>query len=617
MEIIAELIYPKEVLIKEMVEGWITKKELIQQMKQNWKQSDVSKVDDYIAELKREGKLEHNEKAEMFRIDNSYFNSIANELSRSKVDITWTACKRCGKTPRANYGNWCMECSDELGLSGAFEKKERLKKELKNMLIKNNGSFTSKEISSKTKISEKVVVDVANDLKESGVVTGNEEEGYTLTEEYRKKLDEEKPKEIDIPFTNKEIAKLKSKGLVNDKEFTDKGNQFVKEAINKEYVNFAGQRLVNNRGITIEELVEAKGNSREETEQMINDLVDVGAVKQLDTGRYVVSDSMQQKLLSKGHIEKNVINKLEEASLLTNPDDVVNKDVYFPTIRHGYLNLKFNLEKKRELKFPEEVQKILWKEHGYNPDGADGGNILEDAEMFEIDPKTIMILQLTDNEIFERQTPFPKFVIDCDVNIDGFWFKGFYVTTKGHVLTFWGNRDGYCDNFLLFETFNPNLTGLEKYFVTNELNKKILKKVKIFICNFIDFLNNPEVRIAKMERSVKNMQRRLKKGKEVLPSAHKIIISSELKSYFDKMHEPSERASFSHRFIVRGHFKRFWNKKRFRILYEQLAQHTLDTKRYYVDSQIKQGEDVIMIWNKPFIKGKGVLVSHKYELKKE
>ena len=314
----------------------------------------------------------------------------------------------------------------------------------------------------------------------------------------------------------------------------------------------------------------------------------------------------KQEFTDKGNkLVKNVIDRIEDT------------DKFYPIIRHGYLHLKHKLDTKKD--YPDDLIKICKEQMGFDLNKRTP-HLLEDAELFEIDPKTIWILQMTDNDIFERNLPFRKFVIDCNLNIDKYWFKGFLVigdeVNRTWVWTYFGLRDGYCDEFLLF-TLDPEGTyhgskeeaQKDKGVITSTIgiDKKPLNKRRIFICNFIDFLNNPEVKIIKFERSQKNVERRLRQGKEILPSAHKIIIRGELKTYIEKMHDPTG-VIYSHKFIVRGHFKRFWNKKRFRKLYDELEHNRLPknkdgSEKYYVDSRIKEGEKILMIWNKPFVKG--------------
>lgn len=331
-----------------------------------------------------------------------------------------------------------------------------------------------------------------------------------------------------------------------------------------------------------------------------------------------VEESTVKKMQDLGELEPDgrTINEKGNRRISRTMDKMIKQEEkYYPTIRHGYLHLKHKFKEGHE--YPEEVKKYS-KEAGYDLDEVTTKHMLDNAELFEIDNKTKWILLMTDNELFERKTPYERFVLDCDLNIDNLWFKGFLVTSKGLTWTYFGKTDGFCEKPLMFHSFSKNLDNLEKHFIENTELKNhtnTIKKLKTFICNFIDFLNNPEVRIIRFERKQKNIERRLRQNKEILPSANKIIISGQLKVYIDKMHDSSDWEGYNYRFWVRGHFKRFWNKKRYSKLYSLLQINELPSK-YYVDDNIKPNDKIIMIWNKPFIKGSGILIEHKYELKK-
>lgn len=277
--------------------------------------------------------------------------------------------------------------------------------------------------------------------------------------------------------------------------------------------------------------------------------------------------------------------------------------------RTSYLHFKYMLDKK--IDYPEEVKKYS-KEVGYDLDKIAQKDLLDEANLFEIDEKTKWILQMTNNEIFERQLPYPKVMLDCDLKLDNLWFRGFLVTKTGYTWTYWGEKDLLCTNPLIFNAFSKEQEKVEKY-LQKDINKSTIKKLKVFVCNFFDFINNPEVRIIKLTRSEKNRQRRIREGKEPLPSTNKIRIMGTLKTYLEKPEWSGEH--FNYRFWVRGHFMRFWNKKRFTELYKKLEQNNLPND-YYVDDKIRHHQRIIMRWKKPFVKGSGVLVSKRYEVKK-
>ncbi len=295
-------------------------------------------------------------------------------------------------------------------------------------------------------------------------------------------------------------------------------------------------------------------------------------------------------------------------NLLDSINDRHTKEKYYPYIRHGYLHLKHKFKEKGN--YPKEVVELS-KDVGYDLNSIDSSDMLNDANLFDLDQKTKWILKMTNNEIFKRNKPYDKIVLDCDLELDNKWFKGFLIIDK-LCWTYWGNRDGFCDNALMFEAFNPDQTQIEKYF-QDKISKSTIKKLKVFICNFFDFINNPEVRVIRFVRSEKNKQRRIKAGKEPLPSTHKIRLSGTLKTYYEQL-EVSDR-TLNYRFWVRGHFMRFWNKKKYNNLYKRLVINDLPTE-YYVDDKIRNNDRIIMRWIKPFIKGEGVLITNRYEVKK-
>ncbi len=359
---------------------------------------------------------------------------------------------------------------------------------------------------------------------------------------------------------------------------------------------------------TKEELLEQLKIKENEGENILTELINKGDID----ADYTNTNNPKFKL-SKGFDIPRFLDGLDKkyGDLKDSKVTIEDDDKIYPRIRQGYLHLKHKLEQKH--KFPSEVIELS-KGIGYDLNKTSGGDLLTDAELFEIDAKTLWILKLTDNQIFQRNLPYERVVIDCDLDIDDLWFKGFLITPKGLTWTYWGDNDGYCDNPLIFDAFQVNQTDLEKHFQDNlKLKKSTIKKLKIFICNFFDFLNNPEVRVTRFERTKKNMERRLREGKEILPSCNKIFIRGQLKQYLDTV--SSGLSTYNYRFWVRGHFKRFWNKKRYNKIYSMLEHNSLPPK-YYVDDKIRLNDKIIMIWNKPFVKGSGVLISKRYEVKK-
>lgn len=313
--------------------------------------------------------------------------------------------------------------------------------------------------------------------------------------------------------------------------------------------------------------------------------------------------------ITEDYIKKGFAERNGDSFRLTDKTKRLLSDNYLPVIRNGYLHLKHKMEERPE--FPEEIKKLS-KEIGMDL-SEERKDLFDNVELFELDEKTKWILCMTNNEIFERSMPYQKIVLDMNLQLDDKWFKGFLIT-KNIAWSYWGNTSGFCDNAIIIDWKTKNITSLEnQYLKFDNLKKSTLKKLKVFICNFFDFINNPEVRIIRFVRSQKNIERRKKQGKEPLPPTNKIRIDGVLRSYYEKL-DSNPSFSHSYRFHVRGHFVRLWNKQRYRNLYQNIDRLP---EGYYIDNKIRPNDRIIMFWKKPFIKGNGVLISKKYEVKKQ
>jgi len=129
-------------------------------------------------------------------------------------------------------------------------------------------------------------------------------------------------------------------------------------------------------------------------------------------------------------------------------------------------------------------------------------------------------------------------------------------------------------------------------------DERFIKKVGMFSCNFLDFLLDPNVRFVKADGSVEP----LKGGHKALRNTYEQRMIDLSKTYFVKIAEPLQKyvdqwvrlrtgKGYSHKFWVRGHFRR------------------LRADRY--------GENIgKKMWIAPFIKGEGVLLHKEYDVGK-
>ena len=115
-------------------------------------------------------------------------------------------------------------------------------------------------------------------------------------------------------------------------------------------------------------------------------------------------------------------------------------------------------------------------------------------------------------------------------------------------------------------------------------------KVKEFVCNFVDFLDEPDVEKVVIEHDVERIQKRLKRGKTPNPAQVHIRLTGKLKEYFDSV-QTGLQHHLGYRFWVRGHWRHFRSER---------YKHRLGQKE----------------WIKPFIKGNGILIKKEYDIQK-
>jgi hypothetical protein len=129
-----------------------------------------------------------------------------------------------------------------------------------------------------------------------------------------------------------------------------------------------------------------------------------------------------------------------------------------------------------------------------------------------------------------------------------------------------------------------------KYTQEEGLNKKARRFIHNFVLNFLNFVNNPEIRYVTVEADEKRNLKRIESEKIPIPDRSIIKLDGVLKRYTDELRKRPVW-HYNYRFWVRGHFR------------------TLRNERY--------GDNVgKRIWIPPFIKGKGLLIENEYLIKK-
>jgi hypothetical protein len=233
---------------------------------------------------------------------------------------------------------------------------------------------------------------------------------------------------------------------------------------------------------------------------------------------------------------------------------------------------------------------------------------LKDTKVFTLESNDVVeLLKKTDNKIHNRKLPFDNMFVECELKTEDATFYGFHLLKDKYGIiakllfqsdempqgmTFRGvlpisDKFSYEDD-VVDEGIRDYMKRMRNE--TEGLLKRGKKEVATLICNFIDFINNPEVEIVTVDRSEERNEKRLLRGKPPIPTVKHVRVTGKLKIYLNELQSGRE-ITYSHRFWVRGHFR------------------TLRSEKW----KNKQG---MKIWIPPFVKGKGILVDKVYEVHK-
>jgi len=178
------------------------------------------------------------------------------------------------------------------------------------------------------------------------------------------------------------------------------------------------------------------------------------------------------------------------------------------------------------------------------------------------------------NKLTDNEKNIQIYCLGYDFNDNTIFYKNFFIEEKG---LFKKNQQKTC----VTPTFEKELNMEDLNFDT---------KLSLFVCNFLNFLNDPNVELITIERTKEQNEKRILKGKDPIPPQVFIRITGKLKIYLDQL-KSGGHFSYSHRFWVRGHFR------------------TLRSEKWKKAKGTK-------IWIPPYIKGKGILVNKIYDVKK-
>jgi len=308
-----------------------------------------------------------------------------------------------------------------------------------------------------------------------------------------------------------------------------------------------------------------------------------------------------------------------------NPDDI-HVEVMNPGEAAKNLAIITKLLKKsfNDPRFEEEVLSAETPEEAitqmiYN----DASSTSSSYHTFSPRPDILKLLSLTDNKHFARPTPFRFMYMPLKLGYNGNWLSGL-ASVEYHIVTESENDRRYRDKvreyieenkvdympqvalFSLSERDVGQLLEIRAYSPHGHICKydpafeevKTRKNYRVLVRNMdrlfwnsVDYLNHPDVEVRTRRPRAESNEKRIKKGKPIMPSRMKITVTGKTKCYLDAVAAITKRSSPSHAFWVRGHWRHL-------------------TSDYYKN---KQGE---AIWVFPFIKGDGELIKRVYEMRK-
>lgn len=276
------------------------------------------------------------------------------------------------------------------------------------------------------------------------------------------------------------------------------------------------------------------------------------------------------------------------------------------------------------------------KEHYIKMAEADINDVLKlhTFEMNKITKKMLMMTSSPKNNM-EIKLPFDDMFIsvtfsssdlkkngvkkDADVDLIGIRIKKF--TAEG-IVSLLGEKFRDVDDMFLIETLVRTKTGvvgidgfgfdkesqridedLDEMMYPNEKemvergslvpkNEQYHKFLMGFIINFLNLLNDPDIIVKEKIAGKKKQIKRKEKGKIPIPKRGIIRLDGRLKVYADKIQKEKRTWKYSHRFWVRGHWRR------------------LRAERYGKN----QGK---RIWIPPYVKGNGILIEKEYVVEKK
>lgn len=233
--------------------------------------------------------------------------------------------------------------------------------------------------------------------------------------------------------------------------------------------------------------------------------------------------------------------------------------------------------------------------------------------ILEIDNSVMRLILHTDNTAFFRPIFLPSFFINNTFEFGNYYVKGILVYQCAWKDGSISMDDNIVPNdvriyFVSFDTnnfvssdFDISLRKIEKDEIGSKIRiffredkdkiKELFDRILLVVCNVIDLIegNKEELDIREIKSSPLQNEKRVKKGK--IPVKDRVIIrpKKELLNYINEFEKNYEKFRYSHKFVVRGHWRHFRSER-------------------YRDAHGKK------IWIKPYIKGDGLLIQKSYTL---
>ena len=348
----------------------------------------------------------------------------------------------------------------------------------------------------------------------------------------------------------------------------------------------------------------------------VNDMVKKGLLSVDKSGELSLTEKGQRDAMAliKENPEymKQVVKKFEGEKIekeTINISDLQEELDKVDSIKLGIYE-KYGISENDALKNYQLFCKFVEKNPKINSDAVFG--LMKESKYFEIPDNVNLLLQNTSNKVRKVRMPHYIMFLDFSIVIYDKIFHSMLITDLISLSEKFGKNDlPQKIDVMSFFSCEEGI-GWVKTDLLKPSRDKYIKKLQEYLMNFIDFVNEEDVKLMFKERTDKNTERRIQRGKLPLPSFNKIYLVGYLKKYLENLESQEINTRFSHRFWVRGHFRRYWDKDKYKNLYEKYKKGEL---KKFEGKKYKFDEGTLRVWVYPYIKGDGILINKGYKLK--